>query len=70
MAVSKMQLVCPLPLAGAMVVAPVAGRVVMEVPMCLGAALACLACAGTQVALVLNEVKPFEKHFGPLAVYN
>ena len=58
-----------LALAGAVVAAPAAGLVEVEVPMFLGAALVCLACVGTRLPWALSEVtEPFEENFGPSVV--
>ena len=53
-----------------MVAAPDAGLVEMEVLMCLGAVLICLACVSTRLPWVLGKAAPsVEKQFVPSAVY-
>ena len=53
-----------------MVAAPAAGLVEMEVLMCLGVVLICLACVITRLPWVLDKVTAsVEKQFGPSAVY-
>ena len=44
----EIQPASPLDLAGAVVAAPAAGMVEMEVPMCLGPVLVCPACVNTK----------------------
>ena len=49
---------------------PAAGLVEMEVLMCLGVVLICLACVSTRLPWVLDKVaKSVEKQFGPSAAY-
>ena len=55
----------PLALAGAVVAAPAAGLVEMEVAMCLGAVLICLACVSARLPWILDKfTASFEKDFG------
>ena len=57
-------------MAGAVVAAPAAGLVKMEVPLCLGVVLIFLECASTRLLWVLGKVTAsVEKQFGPSAVY-
>ena len=50
--------------------APAAGLVEMEVPMCLGVVLICLACVSTRLPWVLDKATaPVEKQFGLSAVH-
>ena len=66
----KIQPTSPLDLAGALVAAPAAGQGEMEVLMCLGVVLICLACVCTRLPWVLDKVATsVEKQFGPSAVY-
>ena len=58
-------------MAGAVVAAPAAGLVEMEILMCLGAVLVCLACLGTRLPWALDKVMgSAEKQFGSSAVYD
>ena len=60
----------PLALAGAVLAAHAAGLVEMEVIMCLGVVLICLACVSTRLLWVLNKATtPVEKQLGLSAVY-
>ena len=53
-----------------MVATPAAGLVKMEVLVCLGVVLICLACVSTRLSWVLHKVATsVEKQFGPSAVY-
>ena len=54
----------------AVVAAPAAGLVEIDVLMCLGAVLVCLALVGTRLPGVLDETNtvPVEEQFGPSAV--
>ena len=55
---------------GAVVAAPAAEMVEMEVPMCRGAALVCLACFDTRLPFIPEDTKePVEKQLGPHAVW-
>ena len=50
---------------------PAAGLVKMQVLVCLGAVLICLACVSTRLPWVLDKTTAsVEKEFGPSAVYN
>ena len=52
-----------------MVAAPAAGLVEMEVLVCLGVVLICLACVSTRLPWVLDKATAsVEKQFGPSAV--
>ena len=54
-------------MAGALVAAPAAGQVEMEVLMCLGVVFICFACVGTRLSWVHDGViAPAEKKFGPI----
>ena len=51
--------------------APAADLEKMEVTMCHGAVLICLACVGTRLPWALGKVSASaEKQFGPSAVYS
>ena len=53
-----------------MVAAPTAGLVEMEVLVCLGVVLICLACVSTRLPWVLNKVTAsVEKEFGPSSIH-
>ena len=57
-------------MAGAVVAAPAAGLVEMEVLIRLGVVHTCLACVSTRLPMVLDKVPAsFEKPFGQSAVY-
>ena len=50
--------------------APAAGLVEIEVPVCLGVVLICLAFVSTRLSWDLDTVTAYvEKEFGPSAVY-
>ena len=65
----EIQPTSPLDLAGAVVAAAAAGLVEINVLVCLGVVLVCLACVSASLSWVLDKVtESAEKHFGQSAV--